>query len=249
MNTPNDSPAAYDITHFTIREMTECGKVLRKCGEGATCMEETSNRIVRHLYDNLVDGETGDRACALVRFFKTHGYGQLDNELQNYARNMLGSQTAIPEMKCLVLLATAGEKKEWESRKSSNGHKAIPLPSETAVEQIPMIRNLINQLGISVSLVVNPDPKLLLDMEQRTYNVFHVLEALGSPYIPAQKEFVIPYGIKSVLGFGGLLPSGDMFAVIMFLKVPIAKEAADLFKTLALNIKMAVLPFEKAVFP
>jgi hypothetical protein len=97
-------------------------------------------------------------------------------------------------------------------------------------------------------MVIKPDPKLLLDTEQKTYNVFYVSEAPGCPHIPAQKEFVIPYSIKSVLGFGGVLPSGDIFAVIMFLKVPVSKEIANFFKTLSLNIKIAVLPFENAVF-
>lgn len=243
--------ATYDMMDFTIHDMTECGKALRKMGEGVQSMEEASDRIVRHLYDTLIDGQTGMRACSLVRFFKTHNYEGLDNELQGFASNMLGvlgEKQALPEMKCLILLSTAGEKPEWNSRRNSTGHKAIPLPSEEIVHQIPMIRNLIKQLGLSVSTVIKPDPKILLDISQKTYNVFHVPEALGSPYITAQKEFVIPYGIKSVLGFGGILPSGDIFAIIMFLKISVSKEVAELFKTLALNIKIAVLPFEKKLF-
>jgi hypothetical protein len=238
----------YDVTNFTLRDMTECGKALRKMGAAAGSMEEAAGRMVSHLHDRLIDGRTGLRASALVRFFKTHAYEKLDDELQGFARKMLGGGPATPEMKCLVLLATAGEKPEWNSRKNSTGHKAIPLPSEEVVHQIPMIRNLISQLGISVNSVVKPDPKIGLDAEQRTYNVFHIAEALGSPYIPAQREFVIPCGVRSVLGFGGVFPSGEIYAVIMFLKVPVSDEAADLFRPLSLNAKMAVLPYEDAVF-
>ncbi len=241
----SEKQRAYDITNFTMRDMTECGMVLRKSGENAKSMEETANRIIRYFYDNLLDSQTGGRACALVRFFKTHKYGRLDDELQGFAGNMLGDIAASPNLRCLVLLATAGERPEWESIKTSTGHKAIPLPSEKAVQQIPMIKNLLQQLGISAGMVVNPDPGLLLDLEQRTYNIFYVPVASGSPHIPAQKEFVIPYGIKSALGFGGILPSGDIFAIIMFLKVHISKETAELFKTLSLNVKLAVLPFDE----
>ena len=248
MDTQNEKSATYDLTNFTIRDMTECGKVLRTIGKGAKSMEEAASRIVHHLYENLVDGQSGNRACALVRFFKTHTYEKLDPELQSYSRNMLGNNPVLPEMKCLTLLATVGENPEWNSRRTSKGHKAIPLPSEQTVHQIPMIRNLIAQLGLSIGMVIKPDPKLLLDTEQKTYNVFYVPDALGSPYIPAQQEFVVPCGIKSVLGFGGVFPSGDIFAIIMFVRVPITEEVADLFKTLALNIKIAVLPFENMVF-
>jgi len=248
VNTQNEKSATYDLVNFTIHDMTECGKVLRNIGKGAKSMEEAASRIVHHLYENLVDGQSGNRACALVRFFKTHTYEKLDPELQSYSRNMLGNNSVLPEMKCLTLLATVGENPEWNSRRTSKGHKAIPLPSEQTVHQIPMIRNLIAQLGLSIGMVIKPDPKLLLDTEQKTYNVFYVPDALGSPDIPAQQEFVVPCGIKSVLGFGGVFPSGDIFAIIMFVRVPITEEVADLFKTLALNIKIAVLPFENMVF-
>lgn len=248
MNTQNEKSKSYDLLNFTIRDMTECGKTLRNIGKGAKNMEEVANSTVHYLYNNLIDGESGHRASSLVRFFKTHTYEKLDDELQNFSRSMLGDYSVLPGMKCLTLLATAGENPEWNSRKASKWHKAIPLPSEQSVQQIPMIRTLILQLGLSISMIVKPDPRLLLDSGQNTYNVFHVSEATDSLHIPAQKEFVIPYGIKSVLGFGGVLPSGDLFAVIMFLKFPVSKEVANFFKTLSLNIKIAVLPFENAVF-
>lgn len=248
MTNQEERPATYDVTNFTIREMTGCGKEMRTMNDGASSMEEVAGRIVRYLYNTLVDGQTGRRACSLVRFFKTHTYEQLEDELKAFAVNMLGDAPVSSGMKCLTLLGTVGENQEWNARRASRGHQAIPLPSENAVNEIPMMRNLIKQLGLSVSMVINPDPALLLDMEQKTYNVFLVPEAFGSPYIPAQKEFVVPYGIKSVTGFGGVLPSGDVFMVIIFLKVPLSRETADLFKNLSLNIKLAVLPFEEEIF-
>lgn len=237
----------YDMADFTIRQMTECGKCLRIMGKGAATMEEVAQRMVNHFYEGLVDGD-GKRACSLVRFYKTHPYRMLDGRLQGIARKLMGNTPEFPDMKCLVLLATAGEEPEWNIRGRSQGHQAIPLPSEKAVSQVPMVHNLILQLGLSVSTVVQPDQSLLLDLAQRTFNVFYVPQALGSPYIPAQDNFVIPYGIESVLGFGGVLPSGEMFVIIMFLKVSVSPEVAALFKPLSLNVKMGILPFEKVVF-
>jgi len=248
MSTQNEGPTTYDVIDFTIREVTECGRAMRTMGVGASSTEEVAGRVVRYLHDTLIDRRTGERACSLIRFFKTQSYEGLNDELKAFALNMLGGSAPLPGVKCLTLLGTVGEKPEWNSIGTSKGHKAIPLPSEEVVHQIPMMRNLIKQLGMSVSSVVKPDPALLLDMEQRTYGVFLVPEALGSPYIPAQEEFVIPYGIKSVLGFGGRLPSLDIFMIIMFLKASITSETADLFKNLSLNLKLAILPFEKTVF-
>lgn len=233
----------HDLTRFTLSDMITCSSALRGLGAGATSMEEVANRIVRYLYDDLIDMPSGARACALVRFYKTHPYQGLDPELRGVARALLGDQPVSPSMKCLTLLATAGEQPEWNARRRSVGHKVIPLPSEQIVVQFPMVAQLVKQFGMEISTVLDPDPRLLVDLDQQTYNVFYVAEATGSPYVPVQAEFVIPCGIRSVLGFGGMLPSGDLMAIIMFAKVPIPRETADLFKTLALSTKVAVLPF------
>ena len=111
------------------------------------------------------------------------------------------------------------------------------------VAGIPMITRLINQFGIDVGTVMRPDPMLIGDLSQKTFNTFYVPEAVGSPYIPFQDEFVIRHGIKSVLGFGGVLSSGELFVVIMFSKASIPSETADAFKNLASNVKSIVEPF------
>src|SRR5262249_41137651 len=132
----------------------------------------------------------------------------------------------------------------WNDRRGSAGHRAIPLASEAMVRRSPMIAQLVSQLGLEVATLLEPDPQLLVDLEQRSYNVFHVADARGSPYVPAQESFVIPHGIRSVIGFGGLFPSGNLFAVILFTTTPIPRETADLFRPLALSVKLAVMPFE-----
>ena len=84
----------FDLAHFTLRDMTELGSVLRKLDQGAQSMEEVANRVVRHLYQHLGDADTGAHSCALVRFFKTHAYGGLDDRAAACSRRaMLGDQT------------------------------------------------------------------------------------------------------------------------------------------------------------
>lgn len=238
----------YDIRRFNLSDMTACGAVLRKLGANAQSMEDVANKIVRHLYDEMVDGTTGLRALSLVRFFKTHPYEDLDEELRTFADGVLGDMPAPPEMRCLTLLASSGEEPEWNSRQNSKGHKAIPLPREELVLQFPMISNLVKQFGLEINTLIFPDPSCLSDLEQTTYNVFCVPITPGSPYVPAQDKFVIPYGIQSTVGFGGVLPSGNLYAIIMFSKVPISRETAELLKPLALAVKVSVLPYEQMVF-
>ncbi|MEM7727051.1 MAG: ATP-binding protein [Cyanobacteria bacterium P01_A01_bin.45] len=239
----------YDLSQMTLRDMSECGKALRHSGDNVTCMEEASNKIIQYIYENFIDKHSSTKACALVRLFKTHSYGKLTVDLQKYVQNCfrkeLGQKQIPDDLKCLTLLGTAGELPEWNSRDRSNGHQAIPLVNEAAISAIPMISQLIQQLGLDIGVLLTPQVSLITDLEQKMYNVFYVPHALNSPYIPAQDSFVKPFNIKSVIGFGGLLPSGNMFVLLMFSKVMIPETRVDLFRPLALNVKMALLPFDE----
>lgn len=237
-----------DLQRFTLTQMIELGSTLRSLGKEAESMEAVANRIVRYLYRYFEAEQGGGQACALIRLFKTHAFGELDAGLRQFAGGMLGGTAPSPALKCLVLLATAGEREEWNFRAGSRGHQAIPLPNQNAIDGSPMIARLVSQLGVSANVLLDPDPELMLDLQQSTFNVFHVPEAEGSPYVPAQQEFVVPCNIKSVLGFGGLLPPGELFALILFSRVPIPRQTANLFQPLALSAKLALLPYTDRVF-
>ena len=150
---------------------------------------------------------------------------------------------------CLALLASAGVRPEWNSRKPLRpGTGQYRWPVSTWSRDSPMIAHLMRTVrpgrGVAQS---STKPDLMMDTEQHTYNVFYIPEAAGSPEIPAQEEFVVPFGIRSVLGFGGLLPfwrsvCGDPVLQSSTFRA----KAAALFRTLSLSVKLAVLPVQQA---
>ena len=233
----------HDLTRFTQSEATECGNALRALGSAASSMETAANNIVQHLYNNVIASETNEKACALIRFYKTHPYGQLASGLQELACGIMGGAPESQDMKCLTMMATAGEHADWNSRSTSSDHRAIPLASPDFVGGIPMIAQLVSQFGIEMGSVISPEPNVIGDLARQTFNTFHIADAVDSPYIPAQDDFVKPYGVKSVLGFGGVLSSGELFVVIMFSKVSIPASTASSFRDLSANVKEAVEPF------
>lgn len=233
-----------DLENLTLSAMIRLGVALRRAGQNAQSIEQVAAEVVRYLYDEFQAGN-GGRACVLVRFYFTTSYSSLDEDLRAFGSNLMRGVDLKPETRCLTLLGTAGEKPEWNSRKGSRGHQTIPLPSEEVVRALPMVSQLVTQLGLTLGTVLSPSPELVLELEQRTYNVFFVPEALNSPFIPAQQDFVIPYKVKSVVGFGGLLPSGDVYAVLLFSRVPVSRDAADLFRNAAMNLKLALLPLQE----
>lgn len=216
---------------------------IHECDRGQQSMEGAAGRIVNLFYDNLVVKGSGQRAMALVRLFKTHPYGELEPALKAHVQQQLADRNPPASMPCLTLLATAGQEPRWNSRHTSVLHKAIPLASPELVARAPMIARLFAQLGMEADEVLKPDPSVVLQLEEKIYNVFHVETARGSPHVPDQEDFVIRYRIASVVGFGGMLPLGSIFAVILFSLVPVRRETAQLFVPLSVSVKIPLLTF------
>jgi signal transduction histidine kinase len=231
------TPIAHDVTRFGLSDMIQCGAELRRLGASAASFEQASGRIVRHLYDSLRTGG-GERAPALVRAFRALPYGRLDSEQQELASAALGRGDADPSTLCLCLVATAGDRREWNHVRSSARHRVVPLPRGRRWS--PMVTRLVRDLGLDAGRA--REPELFLDLVEKTCNVFHVPEALGSPYVPDQEEFVRPHGIASVLGFGGLLAPMDLYVVIVFSKAPITRGGARLFRAISHSVKLALQP-------
>jgi hypothetical protein len=99
--------------------------------------------------------ETFADSIALARTYATVPLSLLPEADRLFVENVVES-AAVPEqlnenMRVLSLLGTAGVRPEWCQRQGSRGHLAIPLLSEDFVAGIPMLANLIQQLGSSRS--------------------------------------------------------------------------------------------------
>ena len=232
---------------FSIDDLLQCRDAFRKIGERSDRLEAVAQGIAEHLQAYLVDA-AGDPACALVRMYKTHRLDALPKRLQGFVQQSSRDAHVDGGTRCLTLLGTAGVEPEWNDRWASRGHQAIPLATTEAVEQSPMIVGLIQQLGLDLVAVVDPEDGDPLSRHHRDYDVFFVPDALNSPFVPAQDGFVVPYGIRSVVGCGGVLPTGDLFALILFTRLRLSAETADLFRTLALSVKATVVPYTFKVF-
>ena len=230
-----------NLASFGLPERLRCSLGVAKAAEGSASIEEAARAICAFFFEELVD-PAGKPACALVRLYVTQPFARLDDDLREFARRAAGDQAVRADTRCLTLLGTVGLEPEWNSRTTSRGHKAIPLLSAEMVEKAPMISQLIKAFGLQVKDVVG-DSSVVRDLGGKTYGVFFVADALNSPYIPAQEEFVRPYAIRSVVGCGGSVAYGEMFALILFTRVQMTAESAERFRVLALDAKVALRRF------
>jgi hypothetical protein len=229
---------SFSLLRFGLNEMLSCGADLRRAALGATSIEEVADSVVRYFYTEAL-GEDGKRECVMVRFYMTMPFASLPPDSRQFAARFLDGEPAAPELQCLTLLGTVGDEHAWNSRWTSHGHHAIPLPSVEFVKGAPMIAELVRSVGLDAADLVSPRPEVLRGTQGKTYNVFYVPDAVESRYIPAQ-DFVSRYGVCSVLGFGGVLLTGQFYSVILFTRVAIPPETADRFRNIALDLKLGV---------
>lgn len=234
-----------DLRSFELHDMLRCGLEIRREARAVSSLERAADRVVRYLFGAFRDPATGERQLALVRFYQTHPYRELDPDLRLFVRTALGSAPRDEGLKCLTLMASAGVEEDWNDRRRSRAHRAIPLASASVIQRAPMISQLLEQMGMDVGELLSTDTSVVPDAEGRTYNIFYIEKAAGSPFIPAQADFVARYGIEAVVGFGGML-RGEFFAVIMFSRVPIPYAAAVRFRNIALEVKAVAHPVEVA---
>lgn len=231
----------YNLKSFTFVEMNKVGVELRKIGESSKSIEMASNRIAKYFYNQFQDPDSQKPDFVLSRCFQTIPLKMLPKEIKEIALKKTAGMDLGEDTICLTLLGTDGDKPEWTIRTGSNGHQVIPLLSEEIVKSLPMVSRLSASFGLAVNALIRPDPKILLEHEKKEFNVFFVEKAEGSPFIPAQ-QWVEENRIQSVIGFGFILPPQSIFAVILFSRVHVESQTAELFKTLALSVKLALLP-------
>lgn len=252
---PLGSAAPYDrgmvrLSHPTASDLTQVRRALTLCATGHTSLDSVAQQIVDLLFQELGGEDPDEPQVALARCFVTCPYSMLASrpDLKALASQLLGGSVPDPEHRCMVLLGTRGISDAWNQPRTSTGHQVIPLGSPELMQKTPMITELCRQIGIPREDFLTRGAVPMLDLAVRNAGFFHIPEALGSPFIPAQDGFVKPYGVRSVLGLGAPLSEHDFFTVLLFARVPISTETATALKPLTLSIKLALSVLRHRLF-
>ena len=228
-----------DLADLGLVDAVACAAAVRAACAGSSSMEAAAAATVRCLRQFFTDPATGGSQLVLTRMFSTERFADLPGDLRQVAREAMGSEPEA-ELRCLTLLGSDGDLPGWQDRRLSTGHRTIPLPSTEAVRRAPMIAALVTELGLDLETVVTGDLHPPVD-----FGVFLVERAQSSRRVPDQR-FVHEHDVASVIGFGAQLPSGQVFAVVLFSRVPVGRDTADLFRIIAVSTQLAMLEFADA---
>ena len=207
---------------LTFRDMVRV--VLRECDS----MEAAAQRLVETLYEEFTD------SIVLTRCFVTVPYRKLPATNQKFVDELAYSKGITAEITdetpVLSLLGTRGVQPDWNDRRQSTNHLALPLASATFVESIPMIARLLKELEVKLEWLSKVDSAGFSEkrLGGGLIGVFYVREAAAARdqqgrLIIAAEDFVAEHQIKTVFGLGGLYAQGTLFTLIVFARDIIAK--------------------------
>lgn len=210
----------------------------------ATSVEDGAQRLCDAVFETL-----GERV-ALVRTYVVMPFYRLPPRERAFAEAIAttrGNVSRIPdETLVLTLLGTRGSQPEWNDRRKSQGHVAIPLLGARFVEEVPMVAALLRSIGIDLSWLDGSREALTRKLGGGSNGVFFVPEARtehderGRLVIPAA-DFVAREGVRSVFGFGGSYLNGWMMAAIGFARVALSREDAQALSPLASMFKLSTM--------
>jgi hypothetical protein len=183
--------------------------------------------------------ETFAESLVLVRLFGVLAYDKLPPVEREFVDKLARAKGLSAEVGAstpiLCLLGTRGVEREWNDRKGSKGHLAIPLASAAFIQSVPMISRMLFELGVNLALD-NPSDKTIVTrvLSGGLGGLFYVEDAAattdkaGRKVIAAQ-DFVRKHQVRTVFGVAGQYAGSLSIAALFFTKDNLPREIASQF--------------------
>src|SRR5262245_16755199 len=122
----------------TFETITQLWATVEPRVERATSLEEAAQALAAALYTQFAE------SAILTRVYVTVPFDALPPSTQAFVQALPGAATLLTgTTPILSLVGTQGQKADWNDRRKSRQHGAIPLISAEFVDGIPMIARLL----------------------------------------------------------------------------------------------------------
>jgi hypothetical protein len=208
----------------------------------STSLENAARAWLDAVYEPLAKALVLARVFAILpRASLPEAEGERADRVAHAAGHRLDTRSPV-----LTLVATRGMHSEWNERRQSHGHLALPLVSSALVEASPMIASLLDDMGVRLTSV-SWGPRLVSSSrEVPAHPTFYVpdarttMDARGRFKIPA-REFVVTHDVKTVFGVGGSLGAGTLYAMVLFARQHVTRAVAEQLVPLAEDFRSAAV--------
>jgi signal transduction histidine kinase len=237
VNRETDRNHPMSLTTLSLVDVARCIARVRSLAGRSSNIESFAQHLMQCFQEMLRPSTGGDPEMVLSRCFVAQPFSEVSSEVKTWLQLDQRRTTQPSAGLCLSLMGSAGVVEGWNDPSRSSRYRAIPIEADRFSTRYPMFAEIFRQVGIPID---NPrlGEGMTIGSAGTGCNVFHVPVALGSPYVPAQHDFVRPFGVRSVVGFGGWYGQGRYFIVILFSRVGIPPRSVELLRLLALSVRV-----------
>ncbi len=232
------SATTVSLTALSLVDMVRCIAKVRELAASAVGLEQFAQGLVQGCQQTFRQPDSSDPEIVLARCFVTRPFRELSQEVQDWLQQREDRIGNPSTELCISLAGSAGMVAGWNDPALSSRYRAILVDSERFASRFPMFAEIFRQVGITTDDRRFGAGTMNIEPAGTSCSVFSVPVAFESPYIPAQDEFVRPFGVRSVVGFGGWDGQGRYFLVILFARVPVPQKSVDLLRLLALAVRV-----------
>jgi len=206
-----------NLYNCSDKTVTEFGRTIWSTSrKDSHSFEEAASYCAKAIYHEFFY-EDRESLFALVRFYRLLSYNAIPDDLKRFATGQDGLYW--------VLTGTFGDEEAWCDRHLSSNHQVA------AHDSSPMFEAAYHKIDLGSDGPIGTEDQLIYQGD-KLLPYFYVQKALGSAVVPSQKDFVVPYGIESVIGIGCKFMSKSSFVGLVFSKAAIGEQEATKFASI-----------------
>lgn len=234
----SDRRERVSLQDLTLDDVIPCIIRIRAMAASTTRVECFAQDVMAYCQALFVQRQSGDAEVVLSRCFVTQTYGELSSDVRDYVEGGFREDCVGIQGTYLILMGSAGVVPGWNDPSLSSRYRAVPLGASDFSTRFPMFAECLRPEWIRRTSTTQCDDSLTIDSMGSGLQMFCLSEVEKSAFIPAQKDFVEPYGVKSALGCVGRCGPDRYFFVIMFVRTGVSKEVMELLRLVALAIRV-----------
>lgn len=239
------------ISAITAKKITDLKETIDKALQPCGSLEEAAQTFTNVLFEEF------ETSISLIRFFTTIPFGKLRTSTQTSVSTLAESEGIAPLIKndtpVLTLLGTRGGREMQNSRQNFG----IPLASTDFVASIPMISQLLKELGFDLNWDTKKKSAIQDNDIETSSSGFlsgmfyvpdaqHAMNARGEKLLSAVDR-IAAYNteclsdVETMFGIGGAYVSGPFIAMMVFSKEALDKRTVELLTPLVNYFKTSTL--------
>jgi hypothetical protein len=229
---------------YSLSELGSLRAELKELASKGASLREAGCVFVDRLFAQFSD------SLVLARLYATVPFEYLGERELSFARRVASQRNLRDELGpgtiVVTLLASRGQKSEWNDPYNSRTRLAVPLLDSDSFQAIPLIGRLLGETKLGVPWLEKQETLVKVEASGGMSQLLFVDDAStrrssDGHLVVRDKDFVAGHGVRSVLVLGGSYLNGCVIVLILFTSELIKEEQSAKFTPLINTIKAATM--------